>query len=162
MPPRNNGEILILPSVLDRLLGEQAEVLEEPFVARSRGLQVLKQSLKRDLEWLLNTRQMADGLPEDLNEVNKSVIAFGLPDFSTMSAQSAPDRNRLRRALETAILTFEPRLKDPVVTIEPLREGQQTLRFRIDAQLRLQSTAEHIVFNTVLDLRTGKYLVQAA
>lgn len=159
---RNDNEVLIIPSVLDRLVDREPGLSRELIVSRSRGLQMLKQALERDLEWLLNTRQNFDGLPEELTEVNNSVAAYGLPDFSTMSVRSKSDQSRLRRALEAAIIAFEPRLKDPVVTLEPAREGEQALRFRIDAHLRVDPAPEPVAFATVLELNSGKYQVKAA
>jgi predicted component of type VI protein secretion system len=38
-----------------------------------RDLRELKQSVRRDLEWLLNTRHSAEKVPEGLEEVNKSI-----------------------------------------------------------------------------------------
>jgi type VI secretion system protein ImpF len=79
-----------------------------------------------------------------------------------MSVRSRSDQQRLRRALEAAIIAFEPRLKDPVVTIEPSRDGEQALRFRIDAHLRVEPAPEPVAFATVLELNSGKYQVKAA
>src|SRR5436853_4465875 len=120
--PKTDNEIRITSSVLDRLIDYEPEISREPLASRSKNLRQLKQSIKRDLEWLLNTRRFADGLPSDLKEINNSLAAYGLPDFSNLSIKSPADQNRMRRFLEVAISTFEPRLEDVVVTLQPMRE----------------------------------------
>lgn len=159
---RNDKDLLITPSVLDRLIDNTPEVSRELVVSRSKGMQMLKESLRRDLEWLLNTRQKVQGIPEEMTELCNSVAAYGLPDFSTMSVRSKFDRQRIRRALESAIAAFEPRLKDATVTIEPAREGEQALRFRINAHLMVEPAPVHVAFDTTLQLHNCLYLVKAA
>lgn len=148
--PRTDNEVRITPSVLDRLLDYEPEKSRESLSSRTKSLRELKQSVKRDLEWLLNTRQANTQLPPDLKEVNSSVIAYGLPDFTTVGIKSAPDQNRLRRAIEGAISTFEPRLQDVRVTIEPVQEGERVVHFRIDARLKVEPAPEPITFDTVM------------
>jgi len=70
----------------------------------SYGIRELKRAVARDLEALLNTRQEAlDEVPESLEEVRRSLVTYGLPDFSAASLQSLRDRTRIRRALEDTI-----------------------------------------------------------
>lgn len=160
MPPRFDNEIRITPSVLDRLIDEEPGTTQEAIQTRQRSLRQLKQSVRRDLEWLLNTRQIVDGVPEGLTETTRSLAAFGLPDFTSVSIKSPAERSRLRRTLETAISTFEPRLQDVTVTVDPQRENERVLRFRVDARLRVEPAPEPITFDTVLQLGSGQYVVQ--
>src|SRR5260370_35720674 len=76
----------------------------------------LKASLRRDLEWLLNTRRIGVPPPESMVELTRSLYNYGLPDFSSYSLNSPQDRNRLVRALETPIGIFQPRLGDVKIT----------------------------------------------
>ena len=94
---RFDNEIRITPSVLDRLIDYEPELSQEPAASRARSLRELKQAVRRDLEFLLNTRQVAGGLPVGLKEVNKSVAAYGLPDFSNVNVNSPDEQMRLRR-----------------------------------------------------------------
>ena len=50
--PRSATETLVTQSVLDRLMA-----VEEWPTTRAQSLRFFKDALKRDLEWLLNTRQ---------------------------------------------------------------------------------------------------------
>lgn len=158
--PRTDNEVRVTPSVLDRLLDYEPEVSREPIASRAKSLRLLKQSVRRDLEWLLNTRQVATGLPESLKEVNRSLAAYGLPDFSNIGPQNPADQKRMLNEIEETIRTFEPRLEDVVVTMEPARDLERTMRFRIDARLKVEPAPEPVTFDTVLQLGSGQYIVQ--
>lgn len=157
---RFDNELRITLSVLDRLIDEEPDVSSDPQPSRQKNLRQLKQSVRRDLEWLLNTRQIVNGVPEDLKEATNSLANYGLPDFSSYSAKSPAERNRVRRTLETAISIFEPRLQDVIVNIEPMRDTERALRFRVEARLKIDPVPEPITFDTVLQLGSGQYIVQ--
>lgn len=156
---RPNAEMRVTLSVLDRLLDYEPELSREPPSSRGKSLGEMKQAVRRDLEMLLNTRRSGD-LPEGLKELETSVIAYGLPDYSSVNVKSSSEQNALRRALENTIRTFEPRLGDVSVTLEPAREHERALRFRIDAHLLVDPAPEPVVFDTTLQLTTGEYKIQ--
>ena len=157
---RTDNELRVTTSVLDRLLDYEPEITREPIASRSKNLRQLKQSVQRDLEWLLNTRQVAGGLPSELKETNNSVAAFGLPDFTNLSIDSADDQKFIKREIEEAVRRFEQRLEGVVVSIEPVRPTERVLRFRIDARLKIDPAPEPITFDTVLQLGSGEYQVR--
>ena len=157
---RTDNELRVTTSVLDRLLDYEPEITREPIASRSKNLRQLKQSVQRDLEWLLNTRQVAGGLPSELKETNNSVAAFGLPDFTNLSIDSADDQKFIKREIEEAVRRFEQRLEGVVVSIEPARPTERVLRFRIDARLKIDPAPEPITFDTVLQLGSGEYQVR--
>src|SRR5205085_12148684 len=99
-------------AVLGRLRDYEPEITREPVASRAKSLRQLKQSVRRDLEWLLNTRQTVGGAPPDLKELSNSLAAYGLPDFSNLSTESADDQKRMQREIEDAVRIFEPRLED--------------------------------------------------
>lgn len=156
---RTDNEIRITPSVLDRLIDENPEISREPPASRSTSFRILKQAVKRDLEWLLNTR-VAEAVPEDLPELSRSVAGFGLPDFSNNNLKSMQGKGGLRHAIERAISTFEPRLEGVVVTLERANETDRSVRFRIDARLRVEPTPEPVAFDTLLELGSGEFVVK--
>ena len=126
-----------------------------------RGAAVgLRGQLSRDLEHLLNTR--SEGMrmiPEAFVECRKSSLTFGIPDFSAYSLLSVQDRERVRRALEQAVGLHEPRLGRVRITLEPQRDLERTLRFRIDAVVAQGEDREKIRFDAVLQLSTQVYQV---
>lgn len=158
--PKIDHEVRITLSVLDRLLDYEPGQPSEPLASRSKNLRQLKQSVRRDLEWLLNTRQVADGVPAEFKELSNSLAAYGLPDFSSASADNPDDQHRMRRVIEETIHIFEPRLRDVTVTIEPERNAERALRFRIEANLIVDPAPEPVTFDTTLQLVNGEYKVQ--
>ena len=159
--PRSERESNLLASVLDRLLDDRPGVTSEPVVSRAQSLRALKKSVARDLEALLNTRrELLDDPPEELAEVSRSVLTYGLPDFTSFNLAATDDRVRLRRCLEDTVTTFEPRLRRVRVSIESPRPHERVLRFRIDALLRTDPSPEPVVFDKVLQLHTQEYVIQ--
>jgi type VI secretion system protein ImpF len=156
---RVDNEVRITLSVLDRLLDYEPDVSYEPPASRAKSMRLFRQAVRRDLEWLLNTRQVARGLPAGLKELNSSLAAYGLPDFTSASADGDDDQALVREAIEATIQTFEPRLQDVVVTLEPPRETERALRFRIDALLMIDPAPEAVTFDTTLQLVSGEYKV---
>lgn len=154
------NEIKITPSILDRLIDLEPKNPHEAPKSRSRGILELKQSVKRDLEWLLNTRHTADKVPEELEEVSKSIAIYGLPDFTGMSSRDSDDRKNLIRNVETALRVFEPRFMNLKVTLEEIETGERGVRFRIQATLKVEPTPEPVVFDTVLQMGSGEFEVK--
>jgi type VI secretion system protein ImpF len=157
---RTDNEVRVTPSVLDRLLDYEPELSREPLASRAKSLRIFKQAVRRDLEWLLNTRQIAGGLPPDLKETNDSLAAYGLPDFTALSIESDVDLKQIKREVEETIRRFEQRLENVVVSFEAGRPAERGLHFRIDARLKVDPAPEPITFDTVLQLGSGQYMVR--
>lgn len=154
---RTDSEIRITPSVLDRLLDFEPALSSEAPKSRSASLRDLKQSVRRDVEWLLNTRRTIEEIPARLEETNKSLFLYGLPDFVGISAKSPAEQKRLTKELETSLKLFEPRFIDLRVTLEPTEGVERILRFRIEAKIKVEPVPEPVVFDTVLQLGSGEY-----
>lgn len=148
-------------SVLDRLIDDEPGVSSDPQLTWSDSVQELKLALRRDLEWLLNTRCTPQEAPASCRELRRSLYRFGLPDFSALH-RNAPDTTpRLARAVEEAISIFEPRLANARVSLVEAHEGgERRLHFMIEAMLRLDPTPERVVFDTVLDMARNEFEVQ--
>jgi type VI secretion system protein ImpF len=157
---RTDNNIRITPSVLDRLLDFEPDMSREAPKSRSQSLRELKLSVRRDLEWLLNTRSIPVEIDQNLQEVKKSIITYGLPDFTGISAKSHLEQTRIVDALETAIRTFEPRFLDLKVYLEPVNNIDRMLKFRIEARLNVEPTPEPITFDTVLQLGSGDFEIK--
>ena len=144
-------------SVLDRLIGDDTDA----YITRSQSVRDLKTAVRRDLEWLLNTRSIAVPPDESLGEVRNSVYFYGLGDITSISADDPRGRAKLRRMIELAITAFEPRL-DAVHVVESSTAGREArqIRFNIEAVLRLDPSPERVSFDTVFDVATGQYAVK--
>jgi type VI secretion system protein ImpF len=150
-------------SVFERLIDYEPRNAKEAPVTHGQSVRQLKESVRRDLEWLLNTRLVAIPPDERLREVNRSAYVYGLPDFTAYSLSNPDDQNKLTRHLQTAIKQFEPRLaKVRVVPVDESAPSTRTFRFRIEALLLMDPAPEHISFDTVLQLSSGEYEVVRA
>jgi type VI secretion system protein ImpF len=158
---RTDNEVRVTNSVLDRLIDYEPELSREAPASRSKNLRQLKQSLQRDLEWLLNTRQIPGGIPSELKETRDSLGSFGLPDFTALSIENAEDQKFIKREIEETVRRFEQRLEGVLVSIEPVSANERVLHFRIDARLKIDPVPEPITFDTVLQLGTGEYQVRS-
>ena len=159
---RVDNEVRITPSVLDRLLDDRPEEKREAPASRQANLRILKQSVKRDLEWLLNTRSNAMEIPEDLPELHRSLATFGIPDFSSWNVRGGGDQEQLRKMIEDAVTRFEPRLEGVQVSLEVMSELDRTVRFRIDARLRVEPAPEPVTFDSVLQLANREFVLQGS
>jgi|SRR5579864_3279937 type VI secretion system protein ImpF len=158
---RRETEETVTQSVLERLIDLEPSVKADPPQTRQQSVRQLKAALRRDLEWLLNTRQIPGGVPETYRELESSLYGYGLPDVSALSGSSVRDRNHLLRMLESTISTFEPRLSGIKVTfVDAGSNNGRQLRFQIEGLLLMDPAPELISFDTVLQLSSGEYQVK--
>lgn len=157
---RIDNEIRITPSVLDRLLDDRPEETRETPASRQTSLRLLKNAVRRDLEWLMNTRREPEGSLDDLPEVSRSLAAFGLPDFTSANVFTSEGREGLRQRVEMSIRVFEPRLEGVRVALEKVEENDRSVHFRIEAQLRVEPAPEPVVFDTMLQVGSGEVRVR--
>ncbi len=149
-------------SVLDRLTDNdpKSPTVEAP-LTRAESVRALKQGVRRDLEWLLNTRRTPDDPGLSRVETENSVYNYGLPDFSAYSIASPKDQTKLVKALQAAVKTFEPRLANVrILPLEVTSTGLRTLRIRIEGLLLMDPAPEHISFDTTLQLTTGDFRIK--
>src|SRR5260370_6735505 len=159
MPARVDIETRVTLSILDRLIDEEPDHREEPLSSRLQDLRSLKKSLWRDVSALLNTKRRDPEVPEVFEEAKQSLLNFGIPDFTSWSLRDPTIQNRLRRAVENAIRTFEPRLSAVSVTLQARDDLEPSLRFRVDALLRIDPAPEPVAFDTVLQPDVGRFVV---
>ncbi|THB68068.1 MAG: type VI secretion system baseplate subunit TssE [Gammaproteobacteria bacterium] len=142
----------LVPSVLDRLIDDEPHNTKESFRSQTQILREMKNSVRRDLENLLNTHIYWYKVPEHYTELDVSLVNYGLPDFSSASMSSQDSRLRFCKKIQETIMKFEPRFKrvnvDLLNNSEPL---DRTLRLRIDALLDVDPEPEPIIFDSVME-----------
>ncbi|ACR11888.1 type VI secretion system baseplate subunit TssE [Teredinibacter turnerae] len=140
------------PSILDRLLDDDPRSPREPEVTKHQQLRNLRASVKRDLENLLNTRYRIVSPPENLKQLENSILNYGMPDLATVNVSDIEKRRAFTRELEQLLKTYEPRFKTVHVSYQDNSDTtDRTLRFRIDATLYADPSPEVIVFDSVLE-----------
>jgi type VI secretion system protein ImpF len=147
-------------SILDRLIDQHPDTPADPAMSRGQSLRHLKVSLKRDLEWLLNTRRTPEPVEDPSRELHRSLHNYGLPDFSGLSVNSPKDRQKLIWLMESAVAQFEPRIQGVTVTMDAPSPNSRMVRFQIHGLLRIDPAPERVTFDTLLELTSGEYEVR--
>ena len=86
--PRWEPEHTVTQSVLERLIDREPKEQQEMAPTRAQSVRQLKSSLRRDLDWLLNTRRTPEAVGSEYQEVEHSVFNYGIPDLTSLSWQS--------------------------------------------------------------------------
>jgi type VI secretion system protein ImpF len=147
------------PSILDRLIDPESEGTSW---RRGYSVDQVIDAVRKDLEDLLNSHQTDPHIPEELAEVRRSIVAYGLPDLASQSSTGPDAARRVCAALEEVIGRFEPRLAN--VRAVPVKSDAAAilrLNFEIQATLRLDPAPE-VTFVTLLKLTTGEATIQRA
>jgi len=148
-------------SVLDRLVSA-------PGAGGRRGdlrisVEDLKLAVRRDIEWLLNTRRSSLPGLAGLPEAQASLLTYGMPDL-TMFTRGEGDRRRICELIEEALRAFEPRLLARSIRVEALADGGEPrshLRFAIHAELHVDPIREPVTFDTSVEMVSGAVAVAA-
>src|SRR5262245_27285272 len=99
----------LMPSILDRLTDADAAG-----TAWRHGydLQRIIDAVRRDLEELLNSHQVYSERLENSPQTSKSILSYGLPDFSSYGDGTQSRRQEIAGQVEEIINRFEPRLRN--------------------------------------------------
>jgi len=144
--------VSLAPSLLDRLIDANPDVLQDPPRSRSQQLTDLRDAVRRDLEALLNAHKRCISPPAGLDELAESLVEYGAPDFLATFAGSGEVREDFRRSVEDTIRRYEPRFQTvSVKLIEDEALIDRTLRFRIDALIYAEPAPENVTYNSQLD-----------
>lgn len=151
----HSRQTLIVPSVLDRLFddapGDEAEAGPAGF-----DLAAYKRTVARDLEWLLNSRCMpSEDDDEHYPHAHASILAFGIEDLSSFSLLDPEHRALLRDRLRVAIERHEPRLAKVKVALDAPTGSERSLRFRVDAVLKVHPGKPPVTFDAMLQLASN-------
>jgi len=140
------------PSILDRLLDDEPHLQVEPEVSRHQRIRELRNSVRRDLEALLNSRYRLVSPPDEFTELQHSLVNYGLPDLATVNITDIDKKRAFIRDLERVLKIYEPRFKSVKVSYQDNKDKtDRTLRFRIDATLYADPTPEVVIFDSVLE-----------
>jgi type VI secretion system protein ImpF len=151
------------PSLLDRLTDDEPDKQQESRDKRVLSSQRLRDSVRRDLNWLFNTTNLAaveslDAYPE----VERSTLNYGLPDLAGRTASSI-DRDSMERLIRRAIWEYEPRLLRSSIRVKLSVDADDfnhnAMNFGIQAELWAQPLPVRLFLRTDLDLETGEATV---
>jgi len=165
-PPKPDSDRVIRQSLLDRLIDLDRGSSVDPPTTWGQSVRHLKTTLCRDLEWLLNTRKPLVEIPSGCENLESSLLLYGITDVSSMGRENLDQQAKLVKDVERAVSTFEPRLANVKVSIAAAEKGAEggpirELRFVVEGMLRIDPEPEHVVFDTVLEVSTGDYHVRS-
>lgn len=145
--------------LFDRLVDRDPRLRREGRPLRTLTRSDLRESVRRELERLLNTRVQ---LPlAELEARQRTVIDYGIPDFGNFMAKNEQHRKRLAAIVAEAIATYEPRLRDVRVHLDVSPASADSLIGRVAANLVTESVREPLSFSTVLSEEEGKVTLDA-
>jgi type VI secretion system protein ImpF len=148
--------------LLDRLIDDAPDQPRDPPSSASESMTMLRQSVRRDLESLLNARRRWRSWPESLTELKCSPVGYGIPDFAAGAFNDPKRRDELRLEIEDTIRRFEPRfLSVRVHLVETKERLETTLRLRIEAVLHADPAPEAVTFDTLVDPTMDDVVVRA-
>jgi type VI secretion system protein ImpF len=159
------------PSLIDRLTDHEPDARHETRERRVLSPRALRESVQRDIGWLLNASGI-DGV-FDLSaypHVASSVLNYGLPDLAGRNV-AALTPAMIEQLIRDALWSFEPRLVRDTVRVTVLdgatgRGGAATpgrvIRFEIEADLWSQPYPERLCLRTELDLEAGEVRIGEA
>lgn len=149
--------------LLDRLTDEAPEKTADQVVTAGDAMDALRRSVRRDLEMLLNSRRRWRSFPAEFRELQKSVLAFGIPDCTAGTFHDKRQREVLRAEIEDTLRRFEPRFaRVRVNLVESRNPLESTLRLQIEALLHADPAPEAIAFETVVDATTADVVVRGS
>jgi type VI secretion system protein ImpF len=152
----------LVSSLLDRLIDDPVRIETASSTADGEDLRELMLNVGRDLEDLLNTRRRCLPCPPGFTELQRSLVEYGIPDFTGLNMSLPVEREQTRQTIERAIRYFEPRLTNVVVTMQPnVDASDRRLRLRISAMLRTEPVPERVVFDSEIEPSTAAVEVTA-
>jgi type VI secretion system protein ImpF len=146
------------PSLLDRLTDEEPGSTKESREKRVLSVRRLRESVKRDLAWLMNTGNLGD--VQDLSDyplVAESVLNYGMPDLTGKWVAGA-DTEAIARAVREAILRYEPRILRNTLRVNASasdKMSSRALHFEIEFDMWAEPVPERLYLKTEVDLGTG-------
>jgi type VI secretion system protein ImpF len=140
-----------MPSLKDRLF--------DPDSMGTRGrpgytLRQIIDSVRDDLEDLLNTRRSLLVQETQYTEVARSIANYGLPDLISLGAATPSKQEEVGHVIEQIITLHEPRLRNVRARLVRARALELRALFHVDAELRLDPCPA-VAFETVVELTTG-------
>lgn len=139
-------------SIIDRLLDDEPHLQVEAEKNKHQQLKALRMSVRRDLENLLNARFRMMEPDSNFQELQTSLLNYGLPDLATVNITDIEKKKEFTRYLEKVLREYEPRFKSVKVTYQDNKDNvDRTLRFRVNATLYADPAPEVVVFDSILE-----------
>ena len=149
------------PALLDRLTDLNPDQKKESASRRTLSQKQYKEAFIRDLSALFNSISLDSVTDlEPYPEVKRSVLNYGLPDFSGRPS-SGIDIAELERDIKRVILDFEPRIIRNSLKVRvksnPQEMSVNSLFFEIEGVVFEQPMPFQVLLRSKLDLESGDF-----
>jgi len=118
--------------------------------------QALIESIYREVSRILNTRAHLRGVSQELAQ--GTVLDYGLPDFSPVTAANEPELSSLGELIARKISEGEPRLAGVRVLLKKDPAGPKRVIGVIRAALRIGEVVEPVTFPLQIEGGSGPVL----
>jgi type VI secretion system protein len=127
--------------MFDRSLSErlEASTADRPFRASTFDKSALLESVLDNVRRIFNERRGSCETRAD----------YGMPDLNDVLGQGGTPAS-LALVVQQIMLSFEPRLSDPIVRFTPDPDNPLSINFRVSAVLHYGEDVERVSFDTVL------------
>jgi len=151
----------LTPSILDRLIDNDPARQVEPVASRNQVIRELRESVRRDLEFLLNSRRRCEVMSKEWKHLEYSVINYGIPDYTGANLSHEDDRENFAKLIQKVIMQNESRFKSVSIKVLSAENSiDRTFRFRIDALLKIEPAVKPVVFDSSLEPVTRNFYVK--
>lgn len=147
----NAIQLGIVTPLLDKLKNNESHLsnIENSFYC---DISHFRQSVVKDVEFLLNERKQCLTQLSFFVNAQHSVIQYGIDDFSRFYSSVEEAKSQICKSIKEAVVQFEPRLDQVSVEPEPsLNSEKRLLSIRISGILKTGSINEPIALNTQID-----------
>ena len=143
--------------LFDRVLKPAADERTPIAVRGQYDESALGRSIAEQLHWLLNTRVPIDYAVLDARTRagRRSAVDYGLPDLTAYPVGDTHALDRLHDHLSQTIALYEPRLRDPRVTLVPIDGRRQSMEALIGGTVRIGWSEVPVTFRIALDVESA-------
>jgi len=151
------------PSLLDRLTDDQPGERTESRDQRVLSMRRLRESVLRDLAWLMNADNLAQ--TQDLTDfphAAASTLNYGLRDIAGLPVSTALV-SHYEREVRQAILDFEPRILPSTLQVRAVvasdRMDRNTLSFVIEGDMWADPVPMRVLLKSDVNVESGEATV---
>ena len=123
-----------------------------------RSMSPLERSIEQELGRLLNTRCACP--LDELARRERSVVDYGLPDYSALYTANLVDQQRLAVLVRDTIAAFEPRLREVKVELTRIPNSRHALRLVVSGMVLIEGRLEPVRFNLNANDEGGRLMMK--
>lgn len=130
----------IRASLLDRLVDDDPYTGVGTAALKTIDKKELKESIHREISWLLNT--LCPCSQDEMEREERNTLNYGVHDFSGFFPDNSENRLKLGKILREVIEAFEPRLENVEVYVEEMNDRHD--RFTLSVIIRSTMVTDEI------------------